>query len=260
MKLNLFLFSYNGNKYNETKGNLKHIDVNKYDIICEPFCGIFGLSRALFEMHPEYKGEFWLNDIDSNLINDYEELKNSPNDLFKRMEDEVSIYKTNKEMTDDKNKSNTLARVYRGRNDALMELEKGDRKIVNYKKNLKYYEIFYNKVRFFNMDYIEFVNSLPEDKKILIFFDPPYITSNNKGYKEYDNNYMKDYNNNIYMDPSIIFVRIKEIFDKSKHDCLAIYNYLSLLDFVYGKYKKNIIQSKYGNGRIKFHVIYDNFS
>ena len=60
--MNNFIFSYNGNKYLETK---KHIfknnilqNINDYDVICEPFCGIFGFSRVAYENG--FKGEFLL--------------------------------------------------------------------------------------------------------------------------------------------------------------------------------------------------------
>ncbi len=76
--MNNFLFSYNGNKYLEIKKYFVSSncfkDINDYDIIVEPFCGIFGFSRYYYEKG--FSGEIWLNDINSDLINYYNKMKN----------------------------------------------------------------------------------------------------------------------------------------------------------------------------------------
>ncbi len=252
MKLDQFIISYNGNKYRETKKHLKDVDISKYDIIAEPFCGIYGCSRALFEMNPNYKGQFWLNDYDENLIRDLKRIKKEPENVINDLMEEVKKYKEDKEMTDDKNKSYLSSLVFRGRQPTLMELSKGNTKLKNYNKKIDDYKKFYNKVKFFNMDYSNFIEKLPKKKKILIFFDPPYLDSNNQNYKKFS----LSINRKEFYDPSTLYLKIKDIFDSKKYDCLAIYNYFGLLDYFYKEYKADEIISRYGGGNFKKHIIY----
>ena len=84
-----FILNYQGNKYLETKKYFKELDIRDYDIIVEPFAGIFGFSRALYEMNPEYDGVFWINDIDPDLIAFYKQLKKKMRKTIQAIEDKM---------------------------------------------------------------------------------------------------------------------------------------------------------------------------
>lgn len=107
--MNNFLFSYHGNKYIESKKYLNEIgsrsiyndfsqeslNANPSIVIIEPFCGIFGFSRAFYEIeiYKKEKAEirpnfgdvkFIFNDIDSEMIGEYILMKN---DIDKYIDD-----------------------------------------------------------------------------------------------------------------------------------------------------------------------------
>lgn len=98
-KLDRFLLNYNGNKYNETKKYLSNYLNKDYDIICEPFCGIFGFSRYFIEYNQDYKGEIWLNDINKDLIDTMKILQSDPSGLFVELENLLNKYNTDKELS-----------------------------------------------------------------------------------------------------------------------------------------------------------------
>ena len=78
--MNAHPFCYLGNKYLESKTKLSlYMDkaianINDYDIIAEPFCGIYGFSRYAHLIG--FKGEYLLNDINKDLIDSLNRLKN----------------------------------------------------------------------------------------------------------------------------------------------------------------------------------------
>jgi site-specific DNA-adenine methylase len=257
-KLDRFIINYNGNKYNETKKYLSDIDISEYDIIAEPFCGIFGFSRKMYELYPDFKGEIWLNDFDSDLIKIIKQLKTNPLKFIKNVENQIKKYEgVDMAMTKDKTKSYEVSYIFRTFTRHLMSINLGEKKIRNYKEKLDIYEDFFKNVKLFNLDYIKFLDELPKNKKVLIFFDPPYIDSNNKGYQKFEGDTV---DRKEFYDPSTTFIKIKDYFDNKNFDCLAIFNYLGLLDYFYKEYKTEEIKSRYGAGNYKYHVIYKNFT
>lgn len=259
--MNNFIFSYNGNKYLEAK---KHIfknnliqNINDYDIICEPFCGIFGFSRLAYENG--FKGEFLLNDLNSDLIKAYNDMKQDINGFLNNIETELNTYKEDKELSQSKTKSYNLKQTSRGLNEKLCNIQKGKDKIRLFKSKKNLYIDMFKKCTFINKSYKEFIKNLPTDKKILIFYDPPYFNSSNT---EYQN----DFKENEYNDGTIMYIDILNYMKDLNYHQIFIMNRIELINYLF----KNFIKLEYGGSyqnsakkggtkRLKKHILYSNF-
>lgn len=257
MKLDRFILTYNGNKYREAK-KLEFININDYDIIVEPFCGIFGLSRCLYERFPEFKGEFWLNDIDSELIDFYKQIQ---------AKDYSTIDKyTFPDTWTDKELNNTIkgfhipTLIYKFSIGTVCSVKRGVAKIRNFNEKREDFVPFLSQCKFSNSPHDTFLASLPTDKKVLIFYDPPYLNSSNEEYTKFcEKNPMiegirktKD-TSQLYLDVLLSFQ------NNPQFSHLLIINDNALLHHLYKDYYRNEYQktyggtfkSKLGNGRTR---------
>jgi len=183
-----FIINYNGNKYNEVKKYLKtDVETMDYDFIAEPFCGIFGFSRYFYLLNGEKnkKTRFLLNDIETDLINFYKELKKDFDGTLKTIED-LMEEEDIKKADDNISKCETLQGSYILKKMSLFRAglyvkHKLLKKIENFKKKKTEYQEFFKICEFYNMDYKDFIENVvkPKKKKTLIFYDPPYFNSNN---------------------------------------------------------------------------------
>lgn len=259
MKLNQFLLSYCGNKYLETRKYLgDHIKGMKtYDIIAEPFCGIFGFSRAFFEVNPDFDGEIWLNDIDGRLIKILEQLKDNPNEQIECLKEELKKYSVDKELSNDKNKSHTLKLITNTLNCRLCSIDQGTKKLNAYQNKLEDYKKFFSKVRLFNLNCKDFLKLIPKDKKTFIYFDPPYFNSSNEQYDKYVEN-----DKSIYKDGTSIYIDILNIFKDAppNMNCMMVMNKIDVINFIFKEYFHSEYQGKYQNlgKNKKHHIIYAN--
>ena len=74
---NHFLFSYTGNKRNETKNFLDIVKLDDITNIIEPFCGSSALSYSVWlDAERKDKFNYYLNDTDERLIQVYNIMKN----------------------------------------------------------------------------------------------------------------------------------------------------------------------------------------
>lgn len=250
-----FIFSYYGNKYREVKKYVD-IDFNEYDIIAEPFCGIYGFSRVAFEKG--FKGEFLLNDIDKELIDEFNEMKGNFDEYINKCKEGINKYDCDSDMTNDKNKSYNLKNICRGINPRLMSKDKGDRKILNFEKKKEEYVKMFEKCTFSNLNYKEFIEGLPLNKKILIFYDPPYFNSCNKTYQ--DNFKEGDYNDGTTMYLDILFY-MKGL----EHKQIFIMNEIAIINYLYKDFIKKSWGGTYGDTNekkktksIKRHILFMN--
>jgi site-specific DNA-adenine methylase len=241
--MNQFIFSYNGNKYLEIKKHLLKSElleyINEYDVIVEPFCGLFGFSRVAYEHG--FKGEFYLNDINTDLINSFKSMKNDLNKFIDDIENELSHYTVDSCLSKSKLKSYSLEKTTRGITSNLLSIEKGKAKIKNFKGKIKLYENMLDKCSFFNLNASQFINELPKDKKILIFYDPPYFNSDNKEYQF-------DFKDGEYHDGTLIYIDILKNMKDLQHHQLFIMNKIEYAGSYYNNSKK-----------IKKHVVYSNY-
>jgi len=254
-----FLLNYQGNKYQETKKHLgDFISTSNYDIIAEPFCGIFGFSRAYFELKPDFKGEIWLNDIDKDLIDNLIRLRDEPEKLINEIKEYIEPFENDKSLTETKDKPYIISIIYRGMSGHLMNLKKGNQKIKNH--DILKYSNFFKNVKFFNMSSDEFINMVYkiDNKHILIYCDPPYFNSNNKGYQKYCSLASKnEYHDgtSLYLD---IFKRMK--LKKDNIDIMLIMNKLDIINYTFRDYiflEYNGLYQNFGKS-LKKHIIYLN--
>ena len=189
MNKNHFFMAYAGNKRNEFNDIYKQIEnqLDNIDIIVEPFCGSSAFSYFLSLKHPK-KFKYILNDNNQYLIELYDTAKKPKllNQLIKKL-NEFSIDLT-------KEKYNEIVKVDKFENWFYKNKEYGIRPglyplnktvkanydflnntpIINFLKN--------EKVELYNDEGVNIVEYFKNNKKALIFLDPPYLVSCNYFY------------------------------------------------------------------------------
>ena len=252
--------NYKGNKYLEAKKHLKDkiLEFKNYDIICEPFCGIFGFSRAFLELNPDFKGEIWINDFDDKLINSIKDIKEKPMETINKLKEEIKKYKIDKELSNDKSKSYLLNNISMAQNERLCNIEKFNNKVNNYIEKINDYKIFFDKVKIFNLEFNDFIKELPKNKKILIFLDPPYFNSSNTCYDKYINKDTKA--NEDYKDGTKLYIDIYELFKKKNKNIkiIMIINKINFINYFFKDWLYKTFNGFYQNTNknIKIHNIY----
>lgn len=272
-RLDRFILNYQGNKYRESKKYLFDLDISKYEVIFEPYGGIFGFSRCMFELNPDYKGKFIINDINKDLINFFKKLKTNIEKTCKTIKNKIDkIWKDcdNK----DANFTNKLRALddysikllCRGMNNNLFMYKKGVKKISNFLEKKEEYKKFFDKITFWNLkssDAFDKINKI--DKKILIFHDPPYFNSSNTSYF---NEPISIGNKLIsHPDATALYIHILNQFEK-KHDNILIINFTAVIHYIFKDYEKKQFEVIYQNSSKKknkeyqktksVHVIYSN--
>lgn len=192
---NHFFIAYFGNKrqevekiYNEIKDN-----IDKYNIIVEPFCGSSAFSYYIWLNNKDKNKTYVLNDNNNILIELYNICKDEVK--FKKLYDD--LVKLQEQTT---NKEQYLEIAKRANNDIISYIFVN--KIYNIRPGL-YPRIPINKFNFKNFyeapiidflrnakiiisnkDALDVYNDYKTNKKALIFLDPPYLASNNSWYKD----------------------------------------------------------------------------
>lgn len=255
--MNNFILNYKGNKYLESKRFFQDFDFSEYDIIVEPFCGIFGFSRYAYEKG--FKGEFYLNDLSTELINVLKELKTNQANFINNIEEELEKYKEDADLSRDKNKTYGLKLISCSAIENLCQIKKAKTKLKNYKIKSQEYHNFFKKVHLFNQESQKFIEELPtycpKNKKILIFYDPPYFNSSNTSYSLYLN---KD--DDGYADGTQLYLNIINNFKSLNIKQVMILNHISLIHHLLKDYYISTICGKYqiGKKNIKKHSLYQN--
>ena len=266
MKLDRFILNYDGNKYLETRKHLTDfIKNNHYELIAEPYCGIFGFSRAFYELQPNNNYEIWLNDIDPDLINFLKQLMENPEEIINRINDTINKYPTDAELTKAYRKCDDvdmIKSIFRTSGYYLLSLQKGKLKIKNYLEKLNDYKIFFKNVKLFNMDADDFIKLVVEKNvKTLIYYDPPYFQSSNTSYTEYYRKYNEHGDIDNYKDGTSMYVSIYEMFknnDNPNISLLFVMNKIDIINFLFKKYFYKNYEGKYQNHgkNKKRHVVY----
>jgi len=185
--------SYSGNKRNEFNLAYEQIKdrLEEIEFIVEPFCGSSAFSYFLSLKHPK-KFKYILNDNNSHLIECYK--------IFQDDEKREELIKQVNEMKKDltKEKYNTLVKIDETPNwffkhkvyalrPGIFPLKGGqsldklnDTPIIDFLKN--------EACQFSNIDGIKILDQYIDNKKALIFLDPPYLMSCNGFYENPDGN------------------------------------------------------------------------
>jgi len=207
--------SYPGNKRQEVTKIYPLLDLTNIKIIVEPFCGTCAFSYYVSLQIPNLT--FVLNDnnnylkemfeiiIDDRLLNKFESKVNSVLDTIKNKEDYLTIIKN-----DDivswfiKNKYYNIRPGLYPTNDKFKHIIMRNYPIVDFFKN--------NKIIFTCDNAINIYKKYKNNKKSLIFLDPPYISSCNSFYMSPELNIYEYINlNNIKNEKAKIYLILENI-------------------------------------------------
>lgn len=216
MKQNHFFIPYYGNKRQEVENIYNSIKdyLDKIDIIVEPFCGTGALSYYISTLHPK-RFKYILNDNNDKLIelyniskdeNKYNNLVNSLTLLKELTTNKEEYQKIVKKADNDIISWIFVNKIYAIR-PCLYPIKKFD----NYKgfdkmNDCPMLDFVRNEdVIFKNDDAIKIYDEYKGNKKVLIFIDPPYLSSENSWYKSPTTNiYEKLFENDIKKEKALI--------------------------------------------------------
>ena len=217
---NHFIFSYVGNKRNETQNFINNIKLDNIKNIIEPFCGSSAISFATWLEHQD-KFNYHLNDSDKQLIEVYNIMKN---ETIEEIENNVNEFSKN----------------IKNKDDWLYELKNNDRTIYSYiffkkfsglgrygfypndKKNVYNFKITKETRQFIEFlkqpyvhiahgDWFEVFEPFKNDETALFMIDPPYIMSCNDFYSDRKlNMYQYFYDNKIESNKSHIYLILED--------------------------------------------------
>lgn len=261
MRLDKFILAYDGNKYQEVKKylNLSRIIAKNYDVIAEPFCGIFGFTRAFAEINKNPDTLYYLNDINTDIINFY---KNISLDLIKEYLSIInSLPENGLRATDIANPNIRL--ISRGMCLAYFDRHKGIQKCKHFIENWEQWEAFFSRCRFYNLPATEFYALLP--KNTFVFYDPPYFHSECTQYVKHLDG----------VDGTQYYIDIYQEMKSRNFDSILITNNIAIISHMYkAEFTYFILTGLYNNStrsknkrsnitqhfrkNIKLHIVFDN--
>lgn len=224
MKRNHFIFSYAGNKRNETEHFLKYASFKNIENIFELFCGSSAIS---FHIWLKFKDKFnyYLNDNNKKLIEVYELLKTKS---IEEIENEINKIKnsieTKKEWDEyykDKENESIYKFIFFSKYSSMRRLgmfpliyerqRKSPFQITEYQK--EFIEFIKSPNVFISCgSWFELFNKHKDDETSLFIFDPPYINTCNDFYIEKNLNiYQYLYDNKIESFQSRIYLILEDI-------------------------------------------------
>ena len=177
-------FRYAGGKFYARKLILEHLQ--PHDIYLEPFTG----GGSIFFAKGKAK-ENWLNDIDKELINCYQIIRDFPQDLIDSLDGEEATKERHAYYKNEFQPSNNLERAqrwfYLNRTSysGIMNMKNcyfgyGDKYSMrpeNWGKNINRTSLKLQNVRLTSLDFEEIIDNLPENREIFLFIDPPYFNA-----------------------------------------------------------------------------------
>ena len=217
---NHFLYSYLGNKRNETKQFLDNIKLDDIKNIIEPFCGSSAISFSIWLNNKDKNFNYYLNDSDKKLIEVYDLMKNETIEEIEKKINEFGDNIHNKEewKNEIKNNDNTIySYIFFKKFSALgrygfYPLEK---KKFNFKisKETKEFIEFIKQPNVYitHGDWFEVFDKFKNDKTSLFMIDPPYIMACNDFYTDKKlNMYQYFYDNKIENFKSHIYLILED--------------------------------------------------
>jgi len=216
---NHFLFSYCGNKRNETKNFLDIVKLDNITNIIEPFCGSSALSYSVWLNSGENKDKYnyYLNDTDDRLIQLYNIMKNETVEHIEEEVNKIIQSINNKEEWNQKLKSDhDIYHFIFFKKYSIMSrygfppLDIGKiKKTFKITKETKEFIEFIKQpyVYISNNDWLDVFDKYKDDEKTLFIVDPPYIqlcndfyTSNKLNmYQYFYDNKIENFKSKIYL-------------------------------------------------------------
>jgi site-specific DNA-adenine methylase len=186
-----FICGYCGNKKNDFPFFKDYINYDGIDTIIEPFCGSSAISYLIWKIHGN-KFNYYLNDLDNDLYNIYQLLKNEPIDIINNKINDIKNTIKSKEDFKIlfKKENKTVHEIIYLRKASTFANGIFDKRSLTYKKQIISSEkrifaefIQQPNVYISNIDYKEVYNQHKNNENCIIFLDPPYLKSCNSEYK-----------------------------------------------------------------------------
>lgn len=253
-----FLGSRAGSKLHDIKYFLKYLPKDeKFDIVCEPFAGSFALIRKVYKNSNK---KLHINDNDKNLIDSILFIRDNQKKVSKIIEKYNEI------------KENT---AYKDLKEKIEKYLNSDKSIPDYFKNhiISSYKIrgFYKKIPCDNNLFCNFLKKLEitcddvtnimkkykDDERAFLFFDPPYLDSDNTNYKS-----MTKYSNGKKLnDNTVFYISLLEYIQTAKCKIMIIVNNNAITRFLYKDYIKGNYDKIYQLTKNKnSHLIISNYA
>ena len=258
MKYNRHPISYQGNKYLETNRLLKDNlikNINDYNYIVEPFCGIYGFTRAIFNKYniDDYNGKILLNDINPLLIqtlkmirDDYGKFQKINNNFYNELlkqEDKRAYIKKRIENRMYELEPYIIYITFTQGNFFRDRLIEPLLKKINDEDNIKQHQKILSKCELFNMDNVDFYNYINKlEGKKLMYFDPPYLFCAVDTYKSLE------CMNDKFNDTTSLYVDIINYFNNDNNNSLLmVVNKVDLFHYLMNKYEIKKYNKTYAN-------------
>jgi site-specific DNA-adenine methylase len=268
----LFYFRYIGGKRLEVKYIIDYIkelyNNEKINKIVEPFAGSCAVSLHC-KIRENINVDYHINDLDDELINFLNYIKlNGSKKLLKKIK---KIWFDN----DDKSPEyfNSLAEEYKNdenRYDLKILLKKitylGNGRTyyennAHNKFNVKDYSAtdnFFINAEITQKDYTEIFEKYKNDKKALLFLDPPYLDSCNKDYKTHAKRCGGT--TKTIKDNTMMYVDIRKYLDVCKCKVIMIINDNAINQYIYKDFIKSSYEKIYQRNKVKTrHLVISNF-
>lgn len=252
---NHFIFGYEGNKREEVEKIYNSLNLDKITTIIEPFCGTSALSYYISTLHPK-KYKYILNDNNKilielyNILQDKEKIKifeEKINEKAKNCDTKIKYLNEIKNWRTDPADFYICHKIYKIRH-GLYKLDYIYKYIdLNMCPIVKFLQE--EDVTIFNLDAIEIIKN-NDNKKSLIFIDPPYLLSCNEYYDTLQTKHQNIYE---YMH----YNEIKKY--KCRFVCVIEKNWI--IDLLFEKIKNKIEYTKMyqWKKRVTKHLIIRNF-
>jgi site-specific DNA-adenine methylase len=242
-----------GNKKRECKKYFLDIIKNNIDddyIFVEPFCGSASVSYLVYN-NTKIK-QFHINDLDKLRIDFYNNMKDEDkrnelykieNDILEKGQEEYDKYVDKTKLKTDYWSYVIGGRIYSFRNGLFPTTKK----IIIKPIPDKWIE-FFNISKITNQDWKEIMEEYKDNEKAFIYLDPPYLSSFNGSYTQYNTSIDE---NKFIIDNTKIYIDILDFLKNSKCKILFSINNNAITRHLYKDYIKQDYLKSYDTTQIR---------
>ena len=251
-----FYFPYQGGKTKDFKNIYDLVDISKFNVVVEPFCGSCAISLNFYVKHKELS--YHVNDIDETLISFLKDVKvNGSNRYFKYVNDILQEYtneKHNKIIEKYKKTPSNLKywfyyrKIYNIR-PGLFDKRRNEKSSIDISKYIVA-DTFFKNAKITCKDYTKILNKYVDESDVFIFLDPPYLDSCNSSYTSSTKKNQVSKTETCKKDNTKIYIDILNFLRICKCGVLMIINDNSINRYIYNDYIKDSYLYKYRNTSI----------